>query len=94
MAPSSFFGNRVLRAFGKFSYAMYVFNKPIIAAIIGALMVTQLPFLLGPDVTLALFVALAVLLLRSWPAVISWHLFEKHALRLKRYFQTERAAAK
>lgn len=72
-----------LRWVGKYSYAMYVVHPFLIAAVIG-LVVRQTTDPLSPvsacGVALAVFVAVAVV---SW---LSWHLFEKHFMRLKRHF--------
>jgi peptidoglycan/LPS O-acetylase OafA/YrhL len=64
--------NRVLRSFGKYSYAIYVFHVLLLAWI--------LPW--KAAVGLSFFTALFVTLSYSigW---LSWHLFEVHFLRLK-----------
>lgn len=84
--------NPVLRLFGKLSYAMYLFNQPIKYAL--------LRYLYGfEDITqeftsithqLTFFVLATVLTVAT--AWLSWHLFEKHFLRLKAFFPMDRAA--
>jgi peptidoglycan/LPS O-acetylase OafA/YrhL len=81
-----FFSTRFLCWCGKYSYAMYVFH-PIIYI--------QITDLLRPNVSLAtthpnLYLAcefpllLGVVFFVSWA---SWHLFEKHFLKLKSHFE-------
>jgi len=87
-----FFRNPVLRLFGRLSYAMYLFNQPIKYALLRYVyrfpdptqeftsVKSQLGFLLlGSVLTVA----------AAW---VSWHLFEKHFLRLKVFFPMDRAA--
>lgn len=79
-ASQLMFSNVALRALGKFSYAIYVFH------------VLLLPFVLplrdplGLVLFTAVFVALSFI--AGW---LSWHLYEKYFLRLKRYFPTKSA---
>jgi peptidoglycan/LPS O-acetylase OafA/YrhL len=81
--------NPVLRFFGKYSYAMYVFHHPLlwfnpnswlklnfrgIPTVFGS----QLPaYLLWLVMTVGLTVAIAL---------VSWHVWEKQFLKLKRFF--------
>jgi peptidoglycan/LPS O-acetylase OafA/YrhL len=76
-----------LRACGKYSYAMYMFNKPIIAGVWILLMGTGAPRVLGRDGALLALVTLATLLSLA-ASFVSWHALEKHCLALKRYFET------
>jgi len=70
---------------GKYSYALYVVHVPIanslapgISRLLGARLGTAPAFLIFCAATFA----------ASWlAAVLSWHLFEKRVLRLKRYFE-------
>jgi peptidoglycan/LPS O-acetylase OafA/YrhL len=87
--------NRHLRTFGKYSYALYLFHLPIRALIrdhvygpaeFHTLFGSQLP---GQLLFYALGIAAA--LAAAW---CSWHLFEKHLLRLKGYFPLEPAAGR
>jgi peptidoglycan/LPS O-acetylase OafA/YrhL len=83
-----------LTTFGKYSYALYLFHLPLRAIIrdkvygpdqfltlMGSPLPGQVIFYVG-----ATLVALAA----AW---LSWHLYEKHFLALKRYFAPARAAA-
>jgi peptidoglycan/LPS O-acetylase OafA/YrhL len=76
------FSNGPLRAFGKYSYAIYVFH------------VLLLPFVvpLREKMPLPLFTFLfaAISFLAGW---LSWHLYEKHFLRLKRLFPADTSTA-
>jgi peptidoglycan/LPS O-acetylase OafA/YrhL len=75
--------NSGLRAIGKYSYAMYVFHSLILAATVSWFWpVSRLPTFL------------AKLLVATWVvgaglacAWLSYHLYEKHFLRLKQYFE-------
>ena len=72
-----------LRSAGKYSYAMYVFHFPI-AKLLGTR-------LLGPaatehSATIAVLYAAAVTAVTYLCAWLSYHLYEQHFLRLKRYF--------
>ena len=81
------FGNsRVLRFFGKYSYAMYVFQNlliPLVAGLITAPGIAQTVghVWLGQAVYCAVMFALTTLV-----ALASWHCFEKHWLALKGRF--------
>jgi peptidoglycan/LPS O-acetylase OafA/YrhL len=84
-----------LRWCGKYSYAMYVFH-PFLYGWIMSFMRSQIPLAHSDP---ALFMAIefptlvTAVCLVSW---LSWHLFEKHFLKLKRFFEyavTHRANA-
>lgn len=89
-APKSALGrfgsSRLLQFFGKYSYAMYVFQLPLV--MLAAPLVTA-PGLaatfgwawLGQLVYCGLMFAIATIL-----AFMSWHCFEKHVLALKHHF--------
>jgi peptidoglycan/LPS O-acetylase OafA/YrhL len=82
---------RWLRSLGKYSYAMYVFQSPLIP------LVALLPFsasvfgqLGGDDSIVAHLAYVAFMFVLTYVvALASWHLLEKHCLRLKRYFHSE-----
>jgi peptidoglycan/LPS O-acetylase OafA/YrhL len=84
-----FFSNRFLKFLGKYSYGLYVFHhllRPVFKEIIP---LDALVTLTGSSFSgLFLFAVLAILL-SIIPAWLSWHLFEKHFLKLKRYFSYE-----
>ncbi len=75
--------NRGLRVIGEYSYGIYVFHPLLLAATIAWLAPSAYlpPFLAKPVVALWL---LGISLVVAW---LSYHLYEKHFLRLKRYFE-------
>lgn len=85
---SAFWNARWLRFFGKYSYAMYIFQYPLIPILAPILSVEILANSLG-NVSVAR-VAYIVLMIGITTAVAlaSWHLYEKHFLALKRFFPT------
>ncbi len=76
------FRNRGLLFFGKYSYAMYMFHVPIIIILMEIFWETRRQnaqmWLLYIVITFGLTILLSLL---------SWHLLEKHALKLKKYFE-------
>ncbi|MBL0927132.1 MAG: acyltransferase [Phycisphaerales bacterium] len=91
-----------LKMLGKYSYALYLFHMPLRAAIRdvafgpAAAAGARLPFVKFPRVlgselpAQMVFYALAsaAAIVLAW---LSWHLFEKHFLKLKRYFPSDRS---
>jgi peptidoglycan/LPS O-acetylase OafA/YrhL len=77
-----FFESRWLGAVGRYSFAMYVFHLPILVAF-GDDIRDALAFT-GP--ALPLFYVIAAILLSVLAGFLSYHLVEKHFLRLKTYF--------
>lgn len=76
----------LLRKFGKYSYAIYVLHTPILAATFHA------AAKYGTPVRNCVFfvVGIGVAYAAGW---VSWRVFERKLLRLKRYFSYERGAA-
>jgi peptidoglycan/LPS O-acetylase OafA/YrhL len=77
--------------FGRHSYAIYVFQKPLVVLLMPLLSPEALcerfdSVLLGRLAYLGVMFALTTGL-----AVMSWHLFERRILELKRFFPTSRA---
>ena len=75
-----------LRFFGKYSYAMYVFQYPLIPLLAPIVSIEAfsryfVSDLLGRASYIAVMTALTTSI-----AFVSWHSFEKHFLRLKAYF--------
>jgi peptidoglycan/LPS O-acetylase OafA/YrhL len=84
--------NSVLRTVGKYSYAMYLFHAPLEHPIRYLLPVPTLTHWVGSEL-LACSLYVAVLALAVFTAAfLSWHLYEKHFLKLKRYFEYSRSA--
>jgi peptidoglycan/LPS O-acetylase OafA/YrhL len=77
-----------LRLFGKYSYAMYLFHLPLIALVRDAVYGRE-QFLTLAGARLPgqlLFYAMSTALIFG-AAALSWHCFEKHWLKLKRFAQ-------
>ncbi len=81
------FSQRVLRWFGKYSYALYILHVPIAFLILqGNLRWLSPHRQLAQLELVAAYFGTCIL-----AAFLSWHLFEKHFLKLKRYFRAENA---
>jgi peptidoglycan/LPS O-acetylase OafA/YrhL len=78
--------SRVLRFFGRYSYAIYVVHTAVLAALDHYRPFAMLPPLGGFALPTQALWALAYVGLSTGIAVLSWHLVEKHFLRLKRFF--------
>jgi len=74
-----------LRSAGKYSYAMYVFHFPL-HKLLGTRLVGATESLASP--TAAILYALALIVASYLLGWASYHLYEKHFLRLKRLFPT------
>ncbi len=78
-----FLEGNTLRAIGKYSYAMYVFHLLIQTATVQLLSpLMDLPAYIAKP--LAVICVTAVSFAAAW---LSYHLYEKHFLRLKRFFE-------
>jgi peptidoglycan/LPS O-acetylase OafA/YrhL len=84
---SRVFSNTVLRFFGKYSYGIYVFHWILSPIIERYFSYQRLGHATGSNfvgVALAMMIAIS---LSTLVAVLSWHLYEKHFLKLKRFFE-------
>jgi peptidoglycan/LPS O-acetylase OafA/YrhL len=82
-----------LRFFGRYSYAIYIVHTAVLAALDHYRPFASLPTLGGLALpTQALWAAVYVGL-STGIAMLSWHLVEKHFLRLKRFFPYRPALA-
>jgi peptidoglycan/LPS O-acetylase OafA/YrhL len=79
------FQNAVLRSFGKYSYAIYVFHQPLNQLVGTPLLHSMMPH--GTGLKAGAVYMLSVTAASYVLAVISYHGYEKHFLALKRYFQ-------
>jgi peptidoglycan/LPS O-acetylase OafA/YrhL len=82
------FNSRFMRTFGKYSYALYLFHLPLRALVRDTVLsADQFPQFMGSRIPgqLLFFVVSSTLTLGA--AWLSWNLYEKHFLRLKRYFE-------
>ena len=77
----------VLRFFGKYSYGMYVFQNLLIPVVATWLSVDILQQQLGSQLLAKLAYLALMSALTIAAAVASWHLFEKHVLKLKCWFE-------
>jgi peptidoglycan/LPS O-acetylase OafA/YrhL len=81
-----FFDGRVLRSFGNLSYALYVIHVPLgrLLHISAGAYLKKLS--LGSTLLeRSMFIAVAIAITYAL-AFLSWHLFEKQVLKLKKYF--------
>jgi peptidoglycan/LPS O-acetylase OafA/YrhL len=78
---------RPLLTLGKYSYAIYLFHIPLRNALRGPFDNPDfLPRVLGSQIPAQIVVMLACMLATTAVAALSWQLFEKHFLELKRFF--------
>ena len=84
----TFFSHRLVRCLGKYSYALYLLHVPLAFLILRRFDLSQLT----PKQTMLAEAGLFVLYVGGCvgAAFLSWHLFEKHFLRLKRYLPYSR----
>jgi len=80
-----FFQGAWIRSLGKYSYAMYVVQNPL-KATLGISSIHGLSSLLGESPLLHMVYAGVMSGLTYALALLSWHVLEKHCLRLKDYF--------
>ena len=84
--PKGFYEIRALRAIGKYSYGIYIFHLPLMY-LARFLMERMGVFKLDADNWGAVAVLIPIHAGASFGlAFLSFHLFEKHFLKLKRYF--------
>jgi peptidoglycan/LPS O-acetylase OafA/YrhL len=88
-----FFNLSILRKFGKFSYALYVFQSPLIP-IVGAVCSVPILTSLTGDALVGNLLYIGLMFgLTYGAAQLSWHLLEKHCLKLKDWFPTHASPA-
>jgi peptidoglycan/LPS O-acetylase OafA/YrhL len=90
---SRFFTTRFMRQCGKYSYALYVFHVPVAGVTFPVTMraLARVEPIVGYEGVFLGFVAVSFVV--SWIlAVLSWNLFEKRILALKRYFSYDSVA--
>jgi peptidoglycan/LPS O-acetylase OafA/YrhL len=84
-----FLENRLLREIGRISYAMYVFHYLIRHVVEDTLFgPSRFPTLLGSQLPGQVLFTLFVMSVSFLAAEFSWHLWEKHFIMLKRFFET------
>ena len=98
--PSSWlariFGGSTLRFFGRYSYAIYMFHVPIYILLAERRIAGEaLPRVAGYQFPRAILFFLALTAAATAAALLSWHLWEKHFLKLKdRFTYSEPARVK
>lgn len=80
--------SRFLGFFGKYSYAMYVFQLPLIAVLAPVVTAEGLCSWLGSDFFGRLAYMAVMTAATTLAAVLSWYGYEKHFLRFKAMFPT------
>ena len=83
------FSHSLLRWFGKYSYALYILHVPLAFVVLrpNIRCIATQPVLAEFELFIIYFGTCILF------AYLSWHLFEKHFLKLKRYFRNEREEA-
>jgi peptidoglycan/LPS O-acetylase OafA/YrhL len=89
---SRFFQTRTMRVLGKYSYALYVFHFPLAPTLERmGLTIQTFPTLAGSPLPGAIAFTVISGAISLAVALLSWNLFEKHFLRLKRFFPRREA---
>jgi peptidoglycan/LPS O-acetylase OafA/YrhL len=84
---AKFFAYPALAFFGHYSYAIYVFHHPLIYYIQQTgFRVSKLPKVAGSQLAGLILYSGVVTGITVVLAMLSWHLFESHVLKLKRFF--------
>lgn len=86
------FSNSVLRFFGKYSYGLYVFHYSI-AGFLAPPLRAWLDSHLHSKALAVILGAIVVGAVSVLVALLSYHLYEVHFLKLKKYFSYDRASA-
>ncbi|HUQ47288.1 MAG TPA: acyltransferase [Gemmatimonadaceae bacterium] len=82
-----FFSSRILVTAGKYSYAMYVFHLPLVIVLeMAGLHMKTFSGGEPPGILAALAYSAVMSVATFLVALASWHLYEKHFLKLKRLF--------
>jgi peptidoglycan/LPS O-acetylase OafA/YrhL len=93
-SPSSplgrIFTHPVMRFFGRYSYGMYVFQGLVRWAAWPRAWVKDPPLVFGSQIPAATAICIALSAITVGIAVLSWKLYERHFLSLKRYFRDAR----
>lgn len=89
-----FLSSRLMRLFGRYSYAMYLFHQPVRTLLRDRVFTPdRFPTILGSKLPAQLAFYVIALALTTAVAAVSWACFERHFLNLKRFFPVRRAQA-
>ncbi len=88
-----FFNLSLLRKLGKYSYAMYVFQCPLIPIAGVVCSVPVLTNFIGNAMVANLVYMIAMFGLTYGAGLLSWHLLEKHCMKLKAWFPSQKPVA-
>jgi peptidoglycan/LPS O-acetylase OafA/YrhL len=77
-----------MRLLGKYSYAMYIFQLPLIVLLHPWVSSTKLTDLLGSEIIAGIVYVLLMFGITYWVAVVSWHTLERWFLRLRKRFSS------
>jgi peptidoglycan/LPS O-acetylase OafA/YrhL len=92
---SRLLGHAGLTMFGRYSYALYFFNLPVRIVLQETLCAQHwLPRVWNSQLLEQLCFCLLMTAVTLAAAVGSWHLYEKHFLKLKKYFPTDQEPAR
>jgi len=75
-----------LKALGTYSYAIYLFHYPLLNVFRYVIPLREVPAVWGTKIPAQILFTVAVTVASFAVAWLSWHLYEKHFLKLKRYF--------
>jgi len=84
--PGRMFSSSLLRFFGRYSYALYVFHHPILFFTPGLLPLGWVPTFFGSLLLKKFVFIISATAFSVVLALISWHLYETQFLKLKRLF--------
>lgn len=84
--------NGFMRTLGKYSYALYLCHGPVATGVRLLYHPRRQPLYFGSSIPRTLIYVGLTVLASLAVALLSWHLLEKHFLKLKRFFPSERAA--
>jgi peptidoglycan/LPS O-acetylase OafA/YrhL len=82
-------GSSFLRFFGRYSYALYVFHHPILFFNLGLIPLKSVPTIGGSQLLRQLVFLIEATGVSVGLSLVSWHVVEKQALKLKRFFPYE-----
>ena len=89
-----FLSSRLMRLFGRYSYAMYLFHQPVRTLLRERVLSPERwPRLFGSLLPSQLVFYVIALVLTTAVAAVSWACFERHFLNLKRFFPVRRPRA-